>query len=361
MRRPPESQAACALASAALAAAGCISACKPDEPQPPDPDTPTPAVGCDAEGAPLSLTRTTADSSLESPPWLHACTLCPASGIGLWVWDDADPEDAKPGSPVPLAAAWSGGLDCAVGMPSAPLPALPSVPASISIAAGERQGTWDFDLLVAGGRGPAPIDLGSATYLLDGDPAFRRLPSLLPPADDATFPSLLVQLGPDNGSGSHSVTLGATLPGSDEQDPCVPTVTLSSVAQEDQRQVAAPLAPPDSLPVPVPQGGPLRDGALQAFLSSDGDALHYVVLLSSVDLTLATDPQGRSPEQVCADLAAASSEPGRPVCVPCGDPRDGATGLPSCVPSVWEWASAPRLASPLVPVIPESLPAECEE
>ncbi len=321
------------------------SGCRPDLPEPPDPDEPVPPVSCEDPRAPLSLTRTEADSDLVQPPWIQVCTLCPASSVGL----DAD---------IPLEVAWEGGFECAVAVASEPLPD-DLLEIDAHIVDGDRSGDVELEVRLSGGRGSKPSDLGTRTWRVDLDST-----NLLIPAADLTAVGLggdptrglLVHLGPPDDDGDLPVTLGLTVEDGNDQDLCEPTRSWVEPARLDRRQLAVPLTVDDALPPPF--GGPVRRGAFQARMSSTGSALQSGVLLALLDLNQLEAELGQPPDVVCEVLADDSEGP---VCVPCGDPADGIDGLPTCVPMLWEFALATASAAELLPVDPDALPPECAQ
>lgn len=327
----------------ALLLAASAAACRPDPPLPPDPDEPTPAATC-AE-APLTLSRTEADSALEAPPWLQVCTACPAESIGFELEDGS-------GSSLPLASGWTPNRDCAVALADEPLPARPDIPARVEVSddAG-REGALDFDLPLADGRGPDPVDLGVATWVVPLDAGTLRLPGSTVLLGDPP-PAVLVSLGPADSEARREVTFAPTRGDGVTQDLCVPTATLAEPARLLSRQVATPLVGDDPLP-----GGLLAErGALQARLTEDADALEDLVLLAVVDLVASEAATGLSPQEACSTWNDAL---GFDPCIPCGPPSEGLSGLPACATVVIETARAEAAPAPIVPLTPETIPPNC--
>jgi hypothetical protein len=300
-----------------------LAACRPEPPAPPDPDEITPALACD-ESAPISLTRTTADSALATPPWLQACTLCPPAGADWLIEDGAEGELER-------FAAWGPGPSCAVALPTAPPPAVPAVAFSLAVDAPSGSGTWSGSLALPGGRGANPPDLEGATWVLSAGPA--RLPAL-PPAW-LESPTLLLA----HAAGAWS--LARTLPGSDVQDPCVAPWSLAVGAPIDLRHGAAPIASGAVLP----GGSTAAAGGFSTRVGEFGDALADIVLIASIDLAQSEAATGLPASELCDSLTV----DGMPSCVPCTDPALGLGGLPTCMLAAWEWPAAPRASAPLVP------------
>ncbi len=327
-----------------LACCGCTV----DPPLPPDPDRPVPEVDCSDTGAPLSLSSTQADSSLESPPWIEVCTLCPSTSIEL-----------RPGgleSDLPLASAWASDRACAVAVAEEPLPDREHLEVEATIHAGERSGETEFEVDLPAGRGSNPVDLGTSTWTLAFEPEDLRHPQLASyePFTPEPWPAVLLHLGEPLPDGRREVTVGLTEPGSQQQDLCVPTQTWQSPVTLDRRQLGGALEAGDVLPTPV--GGPLRRGAWQARMSSSGSALSSIAFLALLDLNQLEQEIGMSPDALCESLEETSDVS---PCVPCGEPSEGIDGLPTCITMLWELPLAAAAPDALVPVSTDSLPPEC--
>lgn len=324
------------------------SACRPDPEEPPDPDEPLLPVSCDDEEAPLTLVRTEADSLLGVPPWLQVCALCPPTSIGVVA--------SVVGDDVPLEVSWASDLGCAVAVAAEPLPDADELTVDLDIVDGDRTGQTTMLRPLPGGRGSNPSDLGTATWRIALQPQSLRLPALdlslleLPgePRD------ILLHLGPADAAGERSVTVGVALPDGGGQDPCQPTSSWEVPATLDRRQVGGQLSIGDRLP--SWPGGPLRRGAWQATLDASGETLLDGAFLGLLDVNQAEQEWGRPPDAICAAFASAST--GSP-CQPCDDPAGGSSGLPTCVPMLWEFATAARQPAALVPVEAGDLPEEC--
>lgn len=326
-----------------------LAACRQDPPQPPDPDEPPVEVDCTAEGAPLSLTRTEADSLLDVPAWFQACALCPPTAIEVFA--------SHAGEDVPLEVAWAEDRLCAVAVASEPLPDGDVLTVDVRLVDEERSGDVSLEIPLPADRGSNPVDLGSATWRLPLADQDLRLPGLHVDAFLLTGErrDLLLHLGQPDADGRRRVTLGVTLDGQTEQDPCWPTGSWLEPARLQQRQIAGLLSVGDDLPTFV--GGPLRRGAWQASLSADGSALSDGAILALLDVNQLEEQTGLPPDEICADWAEQS--PGTP-CQPCDDPTLGNAGLPTCIPLLWEFATADRQDTPLFVVDPEALPEECD-
>jgi len=334
----PPVRAALLVASAAL-----VLGCRPDPPLPPDPDEPTPASSCDDHPA-LSLTRVEADSIGDDPSWFQVCAQCPVAEVTWTVGDGA-------GGVLPVESIWTPGRQCAVAAPVTPSAAVPSLPVSVTVRDGEREGTFAFDHELSGDRGQDPVDLGSATWVLPIDAATTRVRGGLDLIEDPPF-ALALHLSAADAQGDRVLTLGGARDDGARQDLCVPTTELAVPASLLLRQVAAPISAEDTLP-----GGLLaRRGALQARLSETGDALQDVVLVALADLAASESILGAPPAEVCAAWTDAD---GTSPCVPCGSPSEGIAGLPACVPFVLEWSLGERADWSLQPVDPEHIPIGC--
>jgi hypothetical protein len=305
-----------------FAVAVALFGCNAEEPQPPDPDTPLPPVVCD-DTAPLTLLRTAPDSALGRPPWLELCNVCPAT-FDLQVDD------------VELLTARADGGACALAMPTLPWPARDTYAVASTITTATRSATFDFDAVGTGARGDDPADLGSATYRLPVDADALRVPDA---GLEPTGGDLLVRFEATADHGL-AVRFGRTRSDSNQQDLCAPTTTLSTSARLDRRQIAAPLVEGDV--VPLPFAGPASRGAVQATLSSTGSALSAMALLLEVDAR----QLGDDPDAVCADYEALGAGP---LCGPCGDAA-GPSESDTCIAFLWEWSTAVRVPSALVPV-----------
>ena len=325
-----------------------LAACRPESPDPPDPDEPIAPVDCD-ELAPLTVTRTTADSSLGLPGWLQVCTLCPATSIEFV---------ADQGQELALESLWTEGAECAVSLAAHPLPDQSLVEFTSSVVQGENSGSLELDLELPGGRGENPVDLGTATWKLTATETGLRIPQvdieLL--GLNWNISEILLSLGAVNTDGSRSITVGRVDPETGEQDPCSPTSTWAQPARLEQRQLGGALSSGDRLPTPL--GGPLRRGAIQGRLSSTGSALQDVTILGLLDLNELEEETGTSPDILCDEWSA---EADTSLCVSCGDPAEGQTGLPSCVPLIWEFQLAPMASAALFQVDGNALPNECSD
>ncbi len=318
-------------------------ACRPDPPLPPDPEEPTPESTC-ADHPALSLTRITADSSIIEPPWVQVCAQCPVAEIDVGLGDGA-------GGSLDVESLWTPDRACVVSMPTSPLPARPSVPAVVTVRDSDNTGTFEFDLPISGDRGPDPVDLGTATYVLPLDEDTSRIlggPALFESPPEA----LALHLGAADAEGRRVLTLGAARDGGARQDLCVPTASWTAPASLLQRQVAAPIGQDDLLPF----GLLARRGALQGRLTPGGDALEDVTLLSLADVGASEVLLGAPPAEACATWA---DRVGFDPCVPCGPPSDGVAGLPGCVPFVFEWVRAERAEWALASVDPDDIPLGC--
>ena len=320
-----------------------VIACRPDPPLPPDPEEPTPQTTCDDHPA-LSLTSIAADSLVDEPAWLQICAQCPVAEVTFAVGDGA-------GAALDVEALWAPGRRCAVAVPTSPLPARPSVPVTVTVRDQDRVGSFDFDHAVSAARGPDPLDLGTATWVLPVDADTSRLVFGVELLDDPPT-ALAVHLGPADTAGDRVLTLGEARDGGARQDLCVPTGSWDMPATTSLRQLAAPLSQDDLLP-----GGLLaRRGALQGRLSESGDALEDVVLLALADLAASEPVLEAAPSEVCAAWTDAD---GSSPCVPCGPPSDGVAGLPACVPFVLEWSRAERADWALIRVDRDDIPIGC--
>lgn len=327
-----------------LAALPGALGCRPEPSQPPDPDEPTPALACDE--IPVTLARVEPDSSLDTPSWVEVCTSCPVAEATVVVEDGT-------GRGLHVEAAWTPLRECVVGLPTEPLPARPSTPASVQLVDPlGRVAVWDFDMPLAEGRGADPVDLDGATWLLPlPDDAYRLLggPELLPGAPGA----LLLSLGIADAEARRPLTL-ASARGDGLQDTCEATATLSTPATLLSRQVALPLVSGDELP-----GGLVAErGALQARLTEDGSALLDVTLLAVVSLPLSEGVLGLPPDEACAAWEASF---GFDPCIPCGPPSEGVAGLPACFPLLIEGARAERVPDSLLAIDAESIAPDCRQ
>ncbi len=332
----------------ALALPLILAACRQDPPQPPDPDDPPVEVDCTAEDAPLSLTRTEADSLLDAPAWFQVCALCPPTAIEVTA--------SHTGDDVPLEVAWAGDQLCAVAVATEPLPDGEVLTVDVRLVDEERTGDVSLEVPLPEDRGSNPVDLGTATWrlaLVDED---LRLPGLNADAFLLTGErrDVLLHLGEPDAEGQRRVTIGVTLDGEVEQDPCWPTSSWLEPARIQQRQTAGVLSVGDELPTFV--GGPIRRGAWQATLSADGATLSDGAILALLDVNQLEEQTGEPPDAICADWELQSPEA---PCQPCDDPALGNAGLPTCIPLVWEFEVAERADTPLVEVDPEALPEEC--
>ncbi len=325
------------LIAAACVALG-VAGCPVEEPAPPDPDEPLPPVSCDDEGAPISLTRTTADSGLVAPGWTQLCTLCPATSM---TFESND---------VGLLAAWLGEFTCAVAIPRDVPPAEASLEVEATVRQGTAGGAVTLDVPL-GGRGENPASFFDETFRV---PLTQRLPGI--ELGDGSDRELLVRVGPFDDEGGLAVTLGVTVDGGNDQDVCEPTVRLAAAGALDDRHFVVPLGSTDRLPVAV--GAPVNAGVLQASLTSTGSALLNGSLLTRVDLAAWEADTGLAPDEQCGMFADSL---GSEVCVPCSNPADGTAGLPACVTVVHEFELAPAAGTPLTDVDPEALPPECLE
>ena len=328
-----------------LAPAGCRQA----PPQPPDPNEPPVDVDCEDEGAPLTLTHTAADSRLDVPAWFQACALCPPTAIEV-VASDA-------GQDVPLEVAWTDDLRCAVAVAAEPLPDADLLTVDVRLVDGERSGEVSLEIPLPSERGSNPADLGTATWKLELADEDLRVPGMNIDWFLLTGErrDMLLHLGESDADGLRRVTVGVTLDGQDEQDPCWPTSSWLEPARLQRRQLSGLLSVGDVLPTWT--GGPVRRGAWQATMSDDGASLYDGAILALLDVNQLEAETGMPPDEICAEWAVQS--PGSP-CQPCDDPALGNAGLPTCIPLVWEFAVASREAEPLVLVDPEALPEECE-
>ncbi len=326
-----------------VAGATLVLACRPDPPLPPDPNEPTPATSCDDHPV-LSLTRVSADSLVAEPPWLQVCSQCPVAEITLELGDGA-------GGALELESFWTPVRECAVSMATSPLPARPSVPATVTLRDAEDSGTFEFELPISTDRGPDPLDLGTATWVLPLDEDTSRIVGGAGLFEEP-LEALAMHLAAADAEGRRVLTLGAAEADGAAQDVCVPTASLEVPASTLLRQVAAPISQDDLLLGQVLA----RRGVLQARLTETGDALEDVALLALADLAASEPLLGVSPSEACSAWAAdLAVDP----CVPCGPPSDGVAGLPACIPLVLEWARAERATWPLLPVAPEDIPLDC--
>jgi hypothetical protein len=335
-------------AFATFAAGGLLFAwgCERDLPDPPDPNEPTPVVGCD-DGGPLTFTRTTADSALLVPPWVELCTLCPADQLSVSL---ADPD----GDLLPSVTGWARGTECAVAMPTVPIPDAGVIDATFGVVAGTLAGEVTVPVVVGGERGDDPPDIEEMTFVLEWDVARGRHPVQGDPRllDPAPGPSLLVSFGPPDGDGLRSVTVGATDSNGDVQDLCVPTRHWG-FGRSVRRQLAAELVPGAEILQPTPI--PVLRGAFQGRLNEEGTGLFDIAILGVVDAT-ALEPLLGPAAEFCESLAAADEAS---PCGPCGDPSEGVVEEQHCFTAVWEWAAAARAAESLQPVDADALPADC--
>lgn len=334
-----------ALVRAFVLAAPCMFAlsCRPEPPLPPDPDEPTPASSCDDHPA-LSLTTIAADSLVEEPAWMQVCTQCPVAEVVFDVGDGA-------GGVLDTEVVWGPDRTCTYAAPTAPIPARPSVPVSVSVRSEERVGTFEFDHPIPSDRSQDPVDLGTATWVLPVDDDTSRLLHGLELLDDPPT-ALALHLSSADANGDRVLTLGEARDDGARQDLCVGTTSWSVPASLLLRQVAAPLSQDDGL-----FGGlSARRGVLQGRLTEDADAIEDLVLLALVDLA-ASEPVLEAPPAAVCDAWSADL-PTSP-CVPCGPPSDGIAGLPACVPFVLEWSRAERANWTLTPVDPDNIPLGC--
>ncbi len=334
-----------------------LSACRPDPTLPPDPDEPTPALPC-ADAPTLSITRLDAPSLLVPAPWFFACTACPLGAAEL-SFSQGEVE-------VERDLAWAEGGSCIVATPSGPPPALPALEGHLEVWDGSGSGEHDFSFPLGVGRGPDPE--GGGTYRLgvlppslplavealgdvDGGLDNSLIPFAAAAPDFANWRDLLIDVSPPDLLGERRILLAAA--GEDgAQDPCRATVQWSDPASTDQRALAAPLRSGDR----TPGATVYARGTLHGTFSADGTSLDDVALIALVDLSLVEASSGVAPDLLCAALA---DRFGQPLCVPCEEPTVGLSGVPSCLMTVWEWASAPRLDSSLIPVASDALPPEC--
>jgi len=318
--------------------------CRPELPDPPDPDRPIATTSC-ADQPLLGLQSVGPDSSLTTPPWLAACSVCPVGGLDLNVTEPA----------LPRVAAWTEPGRCVAAIPTEPWPAVATATAEASLFLDEASGSTSFDVPVLGGHGPNPEDLLTATFRLPLDRDHLALPSGDLPLGRRTLgqPDLLLELSATADPSLWDARAGLSLPGESEQDLCEPTSDLGAWTVTE-RQLAAELLDGDVLPVPL--GGAVRRAGIQARLSSSGAALQSVGLVAVFDAARRQDETGQAPDAFCAEWETLL---GRPFCGPCGDPADGATGLPTCYTLVWEWSLATATSTPLTPVDPADLPLDC--
>ncbi|MCP4873104.1 MAG: hypothetical protein GY898_30800 [Proteobacteria bacterium] len=315
-------------------------------PEPPDPNEPVPPVTCADDGAPLSLTRVTADSLKDAPGWIQICTLCPATSIEL-------------AADVPLFGAWTGTFGCAVAFPADVPPEETTLAVDVTVHDGERIGEATIEVAMPE-RGENPEDLGSATYRIDlaAEGAYRvpssPLASALTPGDE--LPELLVHLGEPDLDGGRVVTVGLTEVGETTQDLCQPTEQWALPATLDRRHLIAPLAAGDRLPAPF--GAIVEGGIFQAEMRASGAAFNSGSILARIDLAASEAEFGMAPDELCDVF---TSFFGTGICVPCADPSEGTAGLPTCVTTVQEFELAPATNEPLIPVSAADLPPECSE
>jgi hypothetical protein len=339
--RLPPSGAFAAFAFVALTAA---SGCQPTPSEPIDPTEPTPLVSCE-EGGPVTLTRTTADSSLQAPPWVEVCSLCPSDSFSV--------ELTASDAPVDAIMSWARGTGCAVAMPTAPVPET-GVQVTYRVASGDRSGVVTLDVGAARERGPNPEGLTDMTFDLDWAAARSRHPHQGDPrlADPEGGPSLLISVGAPDAEGNRPVIAGVSVANGPEQDLCIPTAAWGT-ARIDTRQLGGSIDPGATILQPTPI--PVLGGALQGRLNESGEGLFDVALLGIVDLS-ALQPVLGAVADVCdtlIDLDMVSA------CGPCTSPADGAADQQQCITAVWEWAAVARTDQPLTPVAANALPPDC--
>ena len=334
---------------AVLAVAAMVAgACTPDPPEPPDPAEVTPTVTC-ADGGPISLTRTTADTALPIAPWVQMCTLCPASLLAVEL---GDPD----GDLLPSVTGWARGTQCAVSMPTVPIPEAGRLAAAYRVAEGEVSGGVTLEVVAGGARGENPPNLDGATFALEWDVARGRHPLQGDPRfiDPAPGPSLLVALGPADGEGSRRLTVGLTDATGDAQDLCVPTQEVGT-ATVSSRQIGGVLDAGAEILQPTPI--PILRGAFQGRLDEAGAALFDITILGVVD-PAPLEPLFGIPAEFCARMI---TNDGENPCGPCTDPSEGIGDEPPfCFTAVWEWAAAARADQPLQSVDADALPPECD-
>ncbi len=307
--------------------------CETEEPQPPDPNEPLPPVVCD-EQAPISLVRTAADSALGIPPWLQACNVCPSD----FTFAVADTE---------LLTLRTAADTCAVAMPMAPWGEAESFDATLTVDDGFSTAVLAFEHPGTGDRGEDPDELGAPTYRLELAPERLRVPALDLLLLDGFDGSVLLHLEPTADHG-FELSFAPVDPDTGEQDPCALTSTWAEPVRLDTRQLGAPASPGDRLPLPF--GGPLKAGALQATISSTGSALQNATLLYEVDIDALAAEHGIPVDEHCDTVDGLGLDP---LCAPCSN-GDG-----TCVTAVWEWSVSPASNAPFVPV--DTLPPECGE
>jgi hypothetical protein len=322
-----------------------LAACRPELPDPPDPNRPIAPTTCEEQPL-LGFDSLEPDSALSTPPWLAACSTCPVGALDLRWTDPA----------LDRVAAWTEPSRCAAALPTQPWASdLESATAQASLQLDDAAGTVTLDVPLAGNRGENPADFDVATFRLALDRDQLAEPAGNVPLGGRTVgqADLLLELAPTEDPDRLSARVGLTLPGSTEQDLCAPTHDLGDWVLSE-RQLATELLDGDVLPVPL--GGAVRRGALQGRLSSSGAALQNLVLLAVFDAARLADETGQAPDAFCAEWEDVL---GRPFCSACGDPADGAQGLPTCYTLVWEWSLASATAGPLTPVDPSDLPPDC--
>jgi hypothetical protein len=262
------------------------------------------------------------------------------------------------GVDVPLTVAWAGDLGCAVAVATEPLPDGETITVDVRLTDGEISGDISLDIPLPGGRGSNPVGLGRATWKLALADSDLRLPGMNPDwflLADARR-DVLLQLDEPDSDGLRRVTVGVTQQEQDEQDLCWPTSSWLEPARLQRRQLAGVLSTGDVLPTWT--GGPVRSGAWQATMSEDGSTLNDGAILALLDVNQLEAEAGLPPDEICAEWELFS--PGSP-CQPCDDPALGNAGLRTCIPLVWEFASAARATLPLMQVDPDALPEECGE
>jgi len=334
-----------AFATLAIVVVTLAPGCRPELPDPPDPGEPTPALEC-AEGAPVTLTRTVADSVLDAPPWVEACTLCPADSFEIGFTDGED-------APLGLVTAWARGTGCAVAMPTEPVPG-DGMQVTYRVASGARSGAVTLDHALDEDRGEDPEGVEEVTFRLEWRFARLRHPHTGDPlfVDPADGPSLLVSFGAPDAEGDRPVTVGITTAEDAAQDLCEPTQAWGS-ARLDARQLGLALEPGSAVLQPTPI--PLLSGALQARLHEDGESLLDTTLMGVIDLD-EVEPLLGPPDDVCAALVGLD---GVSACAPCTEPSAGTDEPARCITAVWEWAAAARADEPLQPVDADALPPDC--
>jgi hypothetical protein len=307
-----------------------------------------PPAACDDDLV-LGITRTSPQSSLEQPPWIQVCTLCPVDSIVLTLVDEA-------ATLIATQSYWADSGHCAVAMAREARPAQSELSVRVQLRSGERFASWSFAAAASPAPSSPPLDLGSGTYLAQGGLGSLRLPSLGAEVDPALLeiavPDLLISILPPTKDGGRAVHIGQAEDGI--QDLCVPTARLDAAGVAESGEVWGTLAAGARLPSPF--AGPVARGTVHAQLSDDGSYLEDVVVLATIDLLSAEPLTGLTPEESCLGW---EEQLGSDPCVPCGDPADGAEEPAACIATVLEWASAPRIQVPLEAISPEAVSPDC--